>query len=194
MNKDKQIKWINCTKFMAIFAVIIDHSNDILYGDDRIQKISFYSVSLFIIISGMLCYRSNERNDLPYIKTTLKSLSKIVPAYLVATFIYQVATYKYFNFLTYVEYLVGFNASAPFYFVLLYIQLMLVNKIMYNILVKKSRKWTWIKDFVWGGGISFCVNIDNKIFQYSWNIWRWWKAIGWNIFDTFLCWNDIIKI
>lgn len=162
MNENKQITWINCAKFMAILAVMIDHSNNILYGDDRIQKISFYSVSLFIIISGMLCYCSNERNDSPYIKTTLKSLSKIVPAYLIATFIYQVGTYKYFNFQTYIEYLVRFNASSPFYFVLLYIQLMLVNKIMYNILVKKVEKWTWIKDFVWGGVFLFVSILTTK--------------------------------
>lgn len=158
MNKKKQINWINCTKFMAILAVILDHSNDILYGDDRIKKMTFYSVSLFIILSGMLCYRSDEKNNLPYIQTTLKSLSKIVPAYLVATFIYQVATYKYFNFLTYAEYLIGFNASNPFYFVLLYIQLMLVNKFMYNILAKKAGKLTKMKDFVWGG-VFLCISI-----------------------------------
>lgn len=54
----QEIKWINCAKAIAIFAVLIDHTNGILYTNANIAMASYYSVSLFILISGMLSYIS----------------------------------------------------------------------------------------------------------------------------------------
>lgn len=54
----QEIKWINCAKAVAVFAVLIDHTNGILYTNANIAMASYYSVSLFILISGMLSFTS----------------------------------------------------------------------------------------------------------------------------------------
>lgn len=64
MGKRKEIKWINCAKAMAILAVMIDHTNGILYTNHNVALASYFSVSLFVIISGMMSFLSNERHEL----------------------------------------------------------------------------------------------------------------------------------
>ncbi len=54
----QEIKWINCAKAVAVFAVLIDHTNGILYTNANIAMASYYLVSLFILISGMLSFTS----------------------------------------------------------------------------------------------------------------------------------------
>ncbi len=43
----KSVVWIDCAKFLAILAVLIDHGKGILYEGETIQYISFFSVSVF---------------------------------------------------------------------------------------------------------------------------------------------------
>lgn len=54
----QEIKWINCAKAVAVFAVLIDYTNGILYTNANIAMASYYLVSLFILISGMLSFTS----------------------------------------------------------------------------------------------------------------------------------------
>ena len=137
---------------MAILAVMVDHTAGILYTDAGFHWASFYSVSLFILISGMLSYRSNSRHHYSYGRTVAHSLKKITIAYILATFIYHIFTYKAFDFVTYLRSLIFFNASGPLYYVLLYISLMLVNKIMYNFVAFKTRAAV-LKDL----SVGYCV-------------------------------------
>ena len=60
-------------------------------------------------------------------------------AYCIATAIYYVWQTRTFDFAQYLNYLVHFNISGPHYFVLLYLQLMLANRFLYNILQKCER-------------------------------------------------------
>ncbi len=62
---------------------------------------------------------------------------KIILSYCVATLIYCVVMFKFFDLATYLRFLISFNISGPLYFVLLYLQLMLVNKFLFP-LVKES--------------------------------------------------------
>lgn len=143
------ILWINCAKFMAILAVMVDHTAGILYTDAKFHWASFYSVSLFILISGMLSYRSNSKHNYSYGRTVVHSLKKIVIAYILATFIYHIFTFKAFDLVPFLRSLVFFNASGPLYYVLLYIHLMLINKVMYNFIAFKTRA-VFIKDLTVG--------------------------------------------
>ena len=38
--KSKEIKWINCAKAIAIIAVLVDHTNGILYSNPNIATAS----------------------------------------------------------------------------------------------------------------------------------------------------------
>lgn len=49
---------------------------------------------------------------------------------------YQIEILHYFDFLVYIQYLTRFNVTGPFYYVLLYIQLMLLKNVLVNILNK----------------------------------------------------------
>lgn len=148
MNR-QQINWINCAKFIAIFAVLVDHTNGLLYSNSHVRFASYYSVSLFIIISGYLCYKSNASQNISYGKTIVKSCKKILGAYLLATGIYIVVEYHFWDFQTFVSAVIFFNASSPFYYVLLYVQLMIINKLLYSVLVQMSN----IKTGVLLGGV-----------------------------------------
>lgn len=136
---DRQIEWINCAKFLAVFAVLMDHTHGVLYTNQHIALASYYSVSLFILISGYLSFSSNLRHDRPYGQSIIQSCKRITLAYLLATFVYTIATYKYFDFKMYLDTIIHFNASEPFYYVLLYIQLMIANKAVYKFVIFSKR-------------------------------------------------------
>ena len=94
----KDIQWINCAKFIAIFAVMLDHTYKILYVNRNLALASYFSVSLFVLISGMTCFISCERHNYNWLKTFAKSSKNIVCAYLLATFVYQICSHKFFDF------------------------------------------------------------------------------------------------
>lgn len=48
--------WLDVAKFFAIMAVMIDHTNGILYHNQRVAFFSYYSVVLFIIVMGIGIY------------------------------------------------------------------------------------------------------------------------------------------
>lgn len=131
---ETKIKWIDGAKFIAILAVLVDHSREILYTNYRIAMSSYFSVTLFIFLSGMTMYYSDARHESEtYFMSIIRGIKKIVTAYLLGTFIYQICVFRFFDFATYLKYLIGFNISGPLYFVLLYLQLMLVNKFLYKL-------------------------------------------------------------
>lgn len=155
IEKNSEIKWINCAKFLAIIAVITDHTNGVLYANYRIALASYFSVSLFIIISGMMCYLSNEKHELSWWETFVRSSRNIVVAYLLANFIYLIYIQRSFDLKIYLQYVISFNISGPFYYVLLYLQLMLVNRPLYSIIKRVPKKY----NVLWESGIGVIILI-----------------------------------
>lgn len=72
----KEIQWINGAKFIAIMAVILDHTHGILYFDGRIAMGTHFSVALFVFISGITSYISLEKYDENWWKTFLEEVKK----------------------------------------------------------------------------------------------------------------------
>lgn len=81
---NKQILWIDVAKCMAIIAVMVDHTNGLLYHSSNIAYASYYSVTLFILISGMMCFLSNLRHGFSWWEGVKHSTAKIFSAYLFA--------------------------------------------------------------------------------------------------------------
>lgn len=162
MEKTKEIKWINCAKFLAILAVITDHTKGILYTNQNIALASYFSVSLFIIISGMMSFSSNERHDRNWLQTFICSGKNIVAAYLAANLIYLIWIDRYFDLKTYLQYVIGFNLSPPFYYVLLYLQLMLINRPIYDIIKRIPEKLYWIWEIGMGIVILFISSLTTN--------------------------------
>ena len=149
----KEVKWVNCAKCVAILAVIIDHTKGVLYTNDNISYLSFFSVSLFIVISGMMSYLSNDRRKDEWGKSFIHAIHNILPAYLLATFVYQIIATGYFDFFSYIQYITHFNITGPFYYVLLYIQLMLISPLLYNTISRIPSKYQIFSEIILGAVI-----------------------------------------
>ena len=106
MNAKKHLKWIDGTKFIALMAVMIDHTAGVLRYSQRIQLISFFSVSLFILISGITAWIHEEKKQASSLKKYGTSIKKITYAYFGATFFYQIFNHKFFDFSQYFYYII----------------------------------------------------------------------------------------
>lgn len=155
---NRQLDWINCAKACATFAVLIDHTIRVLYSNQHIGLASYYSAPLFVLISGYLCYGSNFRNNRSYGQTIIKSCKHIFMAYLLASFFYVIAENKYFDFQVYLNAIIHFNASSPFYYVSLYIQLMIVNKALYKLLAF-SRRFRRMNEIIYDSFLGVIIII-----------------------------------
>ena len=134
MNNTKRTYWIDMAKFMAIIAVMIDHTNGLLYKNPRVAYFSYYSVSLFILLMGITSYWSYSKYNGSIIKKVGKDCWKIIRPYLIATLIYCILIDRQFHFVNYLTRVIHFNASAPFYYVLLYLQLLFLAPVLYSLL------------------------------------------------------------
>lgn len=142
-------EWINCAKFIAILAVIADHTNGVLYTDTRIALASYFSVTVFIFLSGITSFYSNHRHENnPVVKDTLRRIKGILVPYAVATLLYQIVAVKFWDMKTYMLYLFNFSICGVFYFVVFYVQLLIISPLLYRLIV-----------FCKGGGIS-----QNRVF------------------------------
>lgn len=142
----EKILWIDCAKLIAIFAVIVDHTRNILYTNAEIQTISFFSVTVFVFLSGITSYYSVERHqDRNFVYEIGRRLSVILLPYIVATGVYQLAHERVFDIKTYLLHLIRFDASAPFYFVAFFLQLIIVAPGLAYLLNKCQKlKAKWI--------------------------------------------------
>ena len=139
MDKSR-VYWVDFAKFMAILGVMTDHCRGILYTSDSVQYLSFYSVSVFIIMMGITTYWSYRNYDGNNIDKVKLKLIRIFRPYLVATFIYCCLRLS-FEFDTFINRLVHFNASGPLYYVFLYIQLLIIAPVLIRIIPKNVCVW-----------------------------------------------------
>lgn len=148
-DSDRKLHWLNCAKAAAIIAVLVDHSLGILYTDINIQVASDYDVSLFILSAGITSYISNSYSKLSWGKAYLKSIKKIFFAYLLCSAICLIIKTQGFDVGIFLEQLIHFSATLPLYFVFLYMQLMLVSRLLYRILEKCPRnKAGYMQEFI----------------------------------------------
>ena len=140
MNVKKQMDWINAGKFVAILAVIIDHCYGI-HENYGVRILTFLSVSLFILLSGVTTYFSCERQATQGSwKDTVRRIGKIFIPYAVATAVYQLAHFRVLNFEHYYTALINFNAGQQFYYVLFYMQLILIAPFLFDIIQLINKK------------------------------------------------------
>jgi hypothetical protein len=131
--------WIDIAKLIAIIAVLIDHTYNILYTNPKIAYCSYFSVSLFILVMGVTSYWSYSNYTGVTFNKLFKGCWKIIRPYLVATMIIGIIADNQFNLLFFLTRLTHFNASGPFYYVLLYIQLLFAVPMLYYFLQQVSQ-------------------------------------------------------
>lgn len=165
------LKWIDAAKGIAILAVIIDHSTGLLFSKRIISLSSYFSVTVFVFLAGITSYYSSERHKDESIGGELiRKIKSILIPYAVATCIYQFVIKGRFNFGEYINHLLYFDITPPFYFVVFFLQLIFISPYIYRLIeYKKEKSWhclmvvlatmislfciryTFIID-VWGGG------------------------------------------
>lgn len=127
MGKDNcRVSWIDCAKSVAIMAVVVDHSNGVFYSNSLIATYSYFSVSLFVILSGMSVAISASRRGIPTYYHQFCNLLKVLRNYAIAVFIIQCFEYKSFDLKTYISHVLNFDIQAPFYFLVFFFQLMII--------------------------------------------------------------------
>ena len=154
--------WLDVAKFVAIMAVMLNHVQIILYDDYRIEYFSFFNVSLFILVMGVTSFisLSKHSSDEYYNLTKIKIKAILIP-YIVATIIYYIYFHHYFHLENIVIYLLHFNMSGVFYYVLLYIQLLIIAPVII-ILLQRDCKHQIINEFVIGIVIVFIAYLTTN--------------------------------
>lgn len=147
-------KWINVGKFLAILAVMVDHTNGVLYINQGIAYGSYFSVSLFILLMGITTYYSYEKSKITLGKKVMQRIKGIAIPYIVATVISSIFIYHFFDLQMILQMLLQF--SGPHYFVLLYVQLLLVSPVMFVVVhwceSRTCRLCCYLGEFLFGGG------------------------------------------
>ncbi len=132
-------RWIDIAKAIAIIGVLTDHLKGTIYPNDSIQRISFFSVTLFILLMGITTYISFATSSLPIYKKVLNRIVGIVLPYIVACFVFCIAIDRGFYWNSFWTHLINFNASGPHYYVLLYIQLIILAPLLFYFLKSTNK-------------------------------------------------------
>ncbi|MGG3282738.1 acyltransferase family protein [Paenibacillus solani] len=137
----KKFGWIDFLKGLSILAVVFDHLFGIVYHNQSVHLLTEFSVTAFIFLAGVTSVISIERNKMSLRDYQIRRVKGVLIPYLIATAIYVFVNLHYnFDLKVYWNALLNFNASAPFYFIAFFIQLVIIAPYLYKLLVNK-RIW-----------------------------------------------------
>ncbi len=123
----KRLAWTDCVKAVAIIAVVINHSYLLMYESARMAIGTFFSVTLFILVSGASTFMSYEKKGNTGFISNAKKLKPLLITYAVAVVVYILLRNKHFDLMIYLTHLINFNVHNVFYFVFFFIQLKLIT-------------------------------------------------------------------
>ncbi len=136
----KREKWVDVCKAIAILAVIINHSSGVLYFSNSLMLLSCLNVSLFIYLMGITQYWSLQRFKGSYLKRTLHAIKRIMVPYIFSVMVFDTVQNRGWDFLRIVRKTFMFDASLPHYYVLLYIQMLIIAPVLYEWVRRISEK------------------------------------------------------
>jgi hypothetical protein len=155
--------WLNIAKLFAIMAVVVNHCSGWLYSDGKIEVMSYFSVSLFTLLGGITSFYSCDRHKSECgAKETWRRMSGIIIPYVFAVAIYTFAKNHILDFSTYLNELLSFKISGPFYFVLFWLQLVIVAPLLYDVLIFTTSREKRMN----GGGSVIVVYLLLLLFVY----------------------------
>lgn len=166
MDKNQRETWIDALKFFAIFAVIIDHTYGYLYTNIILQKLTFFSVAVFFFLSGSTMYYSTiKRIDETYMLFFLRRLKNIFLPYSIAILIKSyIDEGMKLVLVNYVKSL--FSFSGIYYYVLVYIELLLVGGLLCRIVIKLKGCTHLLCKYIFTGTIILCFSVWSINYTY----------------------------
>lgn len=187
--------WIDVLKFIAIAAVFVDHTSGFLYTSPYIAYASYFSVTVFIFLSGVTAFDSNiRRMNEPFVKNVWRKLRNILIPYAMCTSVYMYPAGGVIDLKNYLSVLVNFSASGPFYFITFFVQLLLISRGLTQIVFITSHKKHAVIGLAFESVCAtlFCLVYDAYIYSSS----SWWRAISVrrNIFTHLLYWYDFCML
>ncbi len=138
-NSLRSKSWINIAKICSAVGVVLQHVRGYVYSGDYIYYSVWWAVALFVMIGGYNSYSSWQRRGSFQLKN---KIWRIVSPYFVATLFYSIYNNHFLDGWDYLDNLFHFNASGPFYFVAVYIQLLTISPILIAVMEKcLTKKW-----------------------------------------------------
>lgn len=122
----QRILWLDCAKFVAMIAVVTDHVYGAAYTNPMIAHASFFSVSLFVLLSGVSAWLSLGTRQAPLFPVQLRRIGKLALQYALAVFVVYCLRYRGFDLTQYLDMLLHFSISAEYYFFVFFFQLLLI--------------------------------------------------------------------
>lgn len=126
-NEIGRINWLDCAKTIAIMAVIIDHCNGLLYTNSQIAQASYYSTSLFVLLTGISASLSFDKDAKTNKIKIFRRLKNLFIQYLVATLIVTCFNNKFFDLKVFLSNLINFSAAGPYYYFVFLFQLIVIS-------------------------------------------------------------------
>ncbi len=125
--KNNRLEWISGAKFIAILAVVIVHCNGLMYTNNYIAMSTSFSVTLFVLLSGIGTYLSYKNNPDRRISESLLKVLPFIQSYTIATVILYFLYKRQFVLIDIVRHLLCFDIEGTYYFVFFFLQLKLVS-------------------------------------------------------------------
>ena len=136
---------IDFLKALAIIAVLMDHFRG-LYDNALLANASYFSVTVFIVLAGITRYPSLERfygaeNPQGIAQYLMKACKSLLCTYVLASSWYYLmySNNRIDDIAAYFVSLASFNCPTVCYYVVMYIELLLLSPILYA-LIRKAKK------------------------------------------------------
>lgn len=126
----KRTCWIDCARAVAIFAVITDHCYGILYSNRMIAYASYFSASLFVMLSGVSIWAAVQNGKELSFQKQIRKVLKMFIQYALATLVVLVSSTCFFDLRTYISWTINFSALPPYYYFVFFFQLLLISPIL----------------------------------------------------------------
>ena len=141
--RNKKIGWIDFCKGIAIVGVVLDHCFGYSYTNRLVQYHTAFSVPLFVFLGGITSAISLEKKRETFLTNVTRRIKKILYPFLLGTLgcSFYLSGWK-FILLDYLNLVINFNGTAPYYFVFFYIQLIAISPVIYHFIFKaKNSIW-----------------------------------------------------
>lgn len=164
MDKERKT-WIDVAKLIAMLAVMLDHTYLNLYSDGRIWYATFFSVGMFILMMGITTFCSLKNCEGNVTGWLVKRVKGLMGPYLFATMVYVVFYNGFFDLELYIEHVIHFDSVILFYYVLLYLQLVIISPLIYRIFcIAENKKYGVVIEIT---GFVFVVFVSFITMNYT---------------------------
>lgn len=137
IDKDN-LTYVDIAKFIAMIAVMIQHTST-KYVSGNFQHIQSFCVCLFILCSGITTYISiSKKNNVTLY--TFKRIFRLLETYVISSMICFIIWNDGFDTIQYLSGLIHFSIQAPYYYLLVYIELVLISPFLYKLLQRFESK------------------------------------------------------